>query len=64
MYQSANFIVPAGATWQSIANTLYGVNNAAAGLALQTAMGGGTLTTGAILSGFLRKGAAAASAAA
>ncbi|HEY5755997.1 MAG TPA: hypothetical protein VIU34_09240 [Steroidobacter sp.] len=52
MYQTANFIVPAGATWQSIANTLYGVNNAAAGTALQTAMGGGALTTGAILSGF------------
>lgn len=52
MYATANFIVPAGATWQSIANTLYGVNNAEAGLALQTAMGGGALTTGAILSGF------------
>jgi LysM repeat protein len=52
MYQTANFIVPAGATWQSIANSLYGVNNAEAGTALQTAMGGGALTTGAILSGF------------
>ncbi len=52
MFQTSNFIVPAGATWQSIANTLYGVNNPEAGLALQTAMGGGALTTGAILSGF------------
>lgn len=52
MYQTANFIVPAGATWQSIANSLYGVNNVEAGSALQAAMGGGTLTTGAILSGF------------
>jgi len=52
MFQTANFIVPNGATWQSIANTLYGVNNVEAGNALQAAMGGGTLTTGAILSGF------------
>jgi len=52
MYQTPNFIVPNGATWQSIANTLYGVNNVEAGNALQAAMGGGTLTAGDIMSGF------------
>ena len=52
MFQTANFIVPNGATWQSIATTLYGVDNVEAGNALQAAMGGGTLSTGAILSGF------------
>ncbi len=51
LYLSSNFVVASGATWQSIANTLYGVNSVAAGNALQTAMGGGTLTAGMILSG-------------
>ncbi|MFC4314280.1 hypothetical protein ACFPN2_34770, partial [Steroidobacter flavus] len=46
------YTVPAGATWQSIANALYGVNSAAAGSALQAAMGNPALTTGALLSGF------------
>ncbi len=44
-----HYLVPAGATWQSVANTLYGVNNAAAGTALQTALGNPALTTGARL---------------
>jgi YD repeat-containing protein len=44
------YVVPAAATWQSIANTLYGVNSAAAGSALQTALGSPALTTGAQLS--------------
>ncbi|WP_116809384.1 LysM peptidoglycan-binding domain-containing protein [Steroidobacter cummioxidans] len=52
MFQTSNFIVPNGATWQSVANALYGVNNVEAGNALQAAMGGGTLSAGAILSGF------------
>ncbi len=51
LYLSSNFPVTSGATWQSIANTLYGVNSVAAGNALQTAMGGGTLTPGTFLSG-------------
>jgi LysM repeat protein len=51
-YLTSNYVVPAGATWQTIANALYGVNAAEAGTALQTAMGGGALTEGAILSGF------------
>ncbi|HEY4210838.1 MAG TPA: LysM peptidoglycan-binding domain-containing protein [Steroidobacteraceae bacterium] len=45
------YSVPAGATWQSIANTLYGINSAAAGTALQTAMGNPTLSTGLHLTG-------------
>ncbi|MBL8266075.1 hypothetical protein, partial [Steroidobacter sp.] len=52
MYRSSNFVVPSGATWQSIANTLYGANSGAAGNALQAAMGGGTLTAGQFLNGF------------
>jgi hypothetical protein len=40
------YVVPSGATWRSIANTLYGVNSDAAGSALQTAMGNPTLTAG------------------
>jgi len=47
----AYYTIPSGATWQSIANTLYGVNSAAAGNALQTAMGNPTLTAGAHLTG-------------
>ena len=43
------FTVPGGATWQSIANTLYGVNSAEAGAALQAALGNPALTTGAHL---------------
>jgi len=45
------YVVPSGATWQSIANALYGVNSAAAGTALQTAMGNPALTAGAHLTG-------------
>ncbi len=45
------YLVPSGATWQSVANTLYGVNSAAAGTALQTALGNPPLTTGAQLTG-------------
>jgi YD repeat-containing protein len=43
------YLVPSGATWQSVANTLYGVNSAAAGTALQTALGNPALTAGAQL---------------
>ncbi|MFC4312710.1 hypothetical protein ACFPN2_26735, partial [Steroidobacter flavus] len=46
------YTVPAGATWQSIANALYGVNSAAAGSALQAAMGNPALITGGLLSAF------------
>lgn len=46
------YTVPSGATWQSIASALYGINSAAAGSALQTAMNNVTLTTGAQLTGF------------
>ncbi len=46
------YVVPAGATWQSLANTLYGVNSAAAGGALQTAMGNPTLSEGFQLTGW------------
>lgn len=49
---SPNLVVAAGDTWQSLANALYGVNAVEAGLALQTAMGGGALAEGMILSGF------------
>ncbi len=49
---SANLVITAGDTWQSLANTLYGVNAVEAGLALQAAMGGVTLSEGMILSGF------------
>jgi YD repeat-containing protein len=48
----AYYLVPAGATWQSIANAVYGVNSAAAGTALQTAMSNPTLSTGLHLTGF------------
>jgi len=48
---AAYYVVPSGATWQSIANALYGVNSAAAGAALQTAMGNPALTAGAHLTG-------------
>jgi hypothetical protein len=50
-YQSSNFVVPNGATWQSLANTLYGVNSVEGGNALQAAMGNITLTPGAVLTG-------------
>lgn len=46
---SQSYTVPSGATWQSIANTLYNVNSAAAGEALRLALGNPTLTTGAQL---------------
>lgn len=51
-YLTSNVVVPAGGTWQSIANTLYGANSVEAGLALQAAMGGGAISEGMILSGF------------
>lgn len=51
VYLSSNFVVPDGATWQSLANTLYGVNSVEAGNALQAALGGGSLVAGTILSG-------------
>lgn len=51
-YLSSNVIVPAGGTWQSLANTLYGVDSVEAGDALQAAMGGGALVEGAVLTGF------------
>ena len=50
-YQSSNFVVPNGATWQSLANTLYGVNSVAGGNALQAALGNITLTPGMVLTG-------------
>ena len=50
-YLSSNFVIPNGATWQSLANTLYGVNSVEAGNALQVALGNITLTPGAILTG-------------
>jgi hypothetical protein len=50
-YLSSNFVVPNGATWQSVANTLYGVNSVEGGNALQAALGGIALTPGAILTG-------------
>ncbi len=46
------YTVPSGATWQSIANAVYNINSAAAGTALQTALGNPSLTTGAQLTGF------------
>jgi len=45
----AYFTVPASATWQSLASTLYGVDSPAAGSALQSALGNPALTTGAHL---------------
>ena len=42
----AYYLIPASATWQSVANTLYSVNSTAAGAALQTAMGNPALTAG------------------
>jgi YD repeat-containing protein len=49
---SPYYTVPSGATWQSTANAVYGINSAAAGSALQTALGNPALTTGAQLTGF------------
>lgn len=46
------YTVPSGASWQSVANTLYGVNSAQAGAALQAALGNPALTAGVDLSGF------------
>jgi nucleoid-associated protein YgaU len=40
------YVVPAGATWRSLAATLYGVDSDDAAEALATAMGNPTLTTG------------------
>ncbi|HTU57915.1 MAG TPA: LysM peptidoglycan-binding domain-containing protein, partial [Polyangiales bacterium] len=40
------YVVPAGATWQSLANTLYSIDSVSAATALQTAMSNVTLTTG------------------
>jgi hypothetical protein len=40
------YTVPANATWQAIANVLYGVDTAIAGEALQDALSNPTLTTG------------------
>lgn len=40
------YTVPSGATWQSIASTLYGVNSVEAGEALRTALGNPPLTAG------------------
>jgi len=45
------YTVPAAATWQSVAATLYGINSAAAGAALQAAMGNPALTPGAQFTG-------------
>lgn len=50
-YVGAYYTVPSGATWQSLANTLYGINSAAAGSALQAALGSPPLTTGQQLTG-------------
>lgn len=44
-----SYTVPSGATWQSIANTLYNIDSADAGEALRLALGNPTLTTGAQL---------------
>ena len=46
---AAHYLVPAGATWQSIASALYGINSAAAGTALQTALGNPSISAGARL---------------
>jgi YD repeat-containing protein len=46
------YTIPSGATWQSLANSLYGVNSAVAGAALQTAMGSPTLSAGAQITGW------------
>ncbi|MBM0107352.1 LysM peptidoglycan-binding domain-containing protein [Steroidobacter sp. S1-65] len=45
------YLVPAGATWQSLAATLYGVDSEAAAEALEAAMGQPTLSTGLHLQG-------------
>lgn len=45
------YLIPPGATWQSIANALYGINSPEAGSALQTAMGSPSLTAGTPLFG-------------
>lgn len=50
-YVAPYYVVPNGATWQSVANTLYGVNSPEAGAALQAVAGGGSLIPGARLSG-------------
>jgi YD repeat-containing protein len=47
----AYYLVPSGASWQSIANTVYGINSVAAGNALQAAMGNPTLSTNLHLMG-------------
>ncbi|HEV7610186.1 MAG TPA: hypothetical protein VGO61_22835 [Steroidobacteraceae bacterium] len=47
-----SYTVPPGATWPSVAFDLYGVNSAAAGTALQTAMGNPALNSGAQISGW------------
>jgi LysM repeat protein len=44
-------VIPNGATWQSLANTLYGVISVEGGNALQAALGNIPLTPGAILTG-------------
>ncbi|MDY6944523.1 MAG: hypothetical protein SXG53_02295 [Pseudomonadota bacterium] len=43
---TAYYLVPAGATWQSLANTLYGIDTAAAAEALQAALANPALTAG------------------
>lgn len=51
-YLSSNFVVPGGATWQSLSDVLYGVNSVEGGNALQVALGGGAPpAAGSILSG-------------
>ena len=47
-----SFTVPAGATWQSIANALYGIDSVEAGEALRDAMGNPGLLSGTQLTGF------------
>jgi len=49
--QTAYYPIPSGATWQSIASALYGADSAAAGAALQSAMGNPPLTAGNHLTG-------------
>ena len=46
------YIVPSGATWQSIANAVYGSNTAAAGTELQARLAPQTLATNVQLGGF------------
>jgi YD repeat-containing protein len=49
---SSYYVVPAGATWQSIANAVYGSNTAAAGAELALRMAPQTLATNVQLGGF------------